>query len=83
MSGKYRIELDTGGTWEGTWVVDRERVANLNLWIGHLRAVGRGTSGNITGMQLRFKEVLTSFTLIPVAYIGSIEAQILEPPPSQ
>jgi hypothetical protein len=58
-------------------------VAGLNLWVGHLRAVGRGTSGNITGMHLRFTEVLTSFTLIPFAYIGSIEAQILEPPPSQ
>jgi len=83
VSGKYRIELDAGGTWEGTWVVDRERVEGLNLWVGHLRAVGRGTSGNIAGMQLRFTEVLTSFTLIPVAYIGSIDAQILEPPPSQ
>ncbi len=81
VSGKFLVELDAGGTWEGTWVVDREKVANM--WVGHLKAVGRGTSGNVTGMQLRFTEVLTSFTLIPVAYIGSIDAQIVEPPPVQ
>jgi hypothetical protein len=55
-------------------------VENLNVWVGRGTFVGRGTSGDVDGMQLRFTEVLTSFMPIPVAYVGSIDAQILATP---
>lgn len=81
--GTFRLELDSGGVWTGSWVVDRTKVEDVNMWVGRGKFVGRGTSGNVDGMQLRFSEVLTSYMPLPIFYGGSIDAQILVPPPSQ
>ena len=81
--GTFRLELDSGGIWIGSWIVDRTKVEGVNLWVGRGTFVGRGMSGNVDGMHVRFSEVLTSFTPLPIAYVGSIDAQILVPPPSQ
>lgn len=81
--GTFRLELDSGGVWTGSWVVDRTKVEDVNMWVGRGRFVGRGTSGNVDGVQLRFSEVLTSFMPLPIAYVGSIDAKIRVPPPSQ
>ncbi len=81
--GTFRIELDAGGVWIGTWNIQRSKAENLNVWVGRGSFVGRGTGGNVDGMQLRFDEVLTGFMPIPIAYVGSIDGQILAPPPSQ
>ncbi len=77
--GTFRLELDSGGVWVGSWIVDRSKVEGMNVWIGRGRFVGRGTSGSVDGMQLRFSEVLTSFLPWPAAYVGSIDAQVLVP----
>ena len=81
--GTFRLELDSGGVWIGSWIVDRSKVDNENVWVGRGKFVGRGTGGNIDGMQVRFSEVLPGFMPFAFAYIGSIDAQILVPPPSQ
>ena len=81
--GTFRLELDSGGVWIGSWSVDRTKVEDVNMWVGRGEFVGRGISGNVDGMQLRFSEVLTSYMPLAIVYGGSIEAKVLAPPPSQ
>jgi hypothetical protein len=69
--------------WIGSWVVDRIKVDGVNTWVGRGKFVGRGISGDVHGMLVRFSEVLTSFMPLPLAYVGSIDAQVLVPPPPQ
>lgn len=79
--GTFRLELDSGGVWIGSWIVDRTKVDGVNVWVGRGTFVGRGTGGNIDGMQLRFSEVLPGVMPFAFAYMGSIDAQILVPAP--
>ena len=81
--GTFRLESDSGGVWIGTWTVDRTRVDDASVWVGRGRFVARGISGDVDGMHLRFSEVLTSFMPLPMAYVGSIDAEIRVPPPAQ
>jgi len=81
--GTFRLELDSGGVWIGSWIVDRTKVDNENVWVGRGKFVARGTGGSVDGMQLRFSEVLPGFMPFAIAYIGSIDAQVLAPPPAQ
>ena len=78
--GTFRIELDAGGIWEGNWTNDRTKVEDVNVWVGGARFAGRGTSGSVAGMQLRFTEVGTTYTLLPVFWVAPIDAEILAPP---
>ena len=32
--GTFRLELDSGGVWIGSWIVDRSKVDNENVWVG-------------------------------------------------
>jgi len=81
--GTFRLELDSGGVWIGSWVVDRTKVDGVNTWVGRGKFVGRGISGDVHGMHVRFSEVLTSFMPLPLADVGSIDARVLVPPPPQ
>jgi hypothetical protein len=81
--GTFRLELDSGGVWIGSWVVDRTKVDGVNTWVGRGKFVGRGISGDVHGMHVRFSEILISFMPLPVAYVGSIDARVLVPPPPQ
>ncbi len=78
--GTFRLELDAGGVWEGNWTEDRNRVGNLNVWAGRGRFIGHGTSGSVEGMQLRFTETASTFMLLPLAWAGSVDAEVLAPP---
>ena len=78
--GEFRLELDAGGVWEGSWTDDRNRVDDLNVWAGRGLFIGHGTSGSVEGMQLRFTETASTFTLLPLAWAGSVDAEILAPP---
>lgn len=78
--GTFRIELDSGGVWEGTWVGKRTKAESE--WATNVQGVGRGTSGSVRGMQLRFKETIISSTPVAVAYLGTITAKVSVPPPT-
>ena len=77
MWGTFRLELDAGGVWEGSFTADRSKVENVNAWVLRVRGVGRGTGGSVDGMQLRFTEAGTAFV---TSYVLAIDAQILAPP---
>ncbi len=77
--GKFRLELDAGGTWEGSWTSKRTQVESY-AWVGRIQGVGQGTAGCVEGMQLRFKEAIYSFSPLMAAYFGSMDAQMLAPP---
>ena len=76
--GTFRLELDAGGVWEGSWT--DERIKMENVWVGRGRFVGHGTSGSVSGMQLRFTEDAVTFTPLPVAWAGPVTADIMAPP---
>ena len=76
--GTFRIELDAGGVWEGSWTADRSKVEDV--WIVRVRGVGRGRGGAVDGMQLHFSEVAPMPTFIPIVWLGSMDAEILAPP---
>ena len=79
MEGTFRIELDDGGVWEGSWTGDKSKVENVEAWIIRIRGVGRGTGGSVDGMQLRYTEVATIYTPLGFFWIGTVEGQILIP----
>ncbi len=89
MWGAWRKELDEGGTWEGTFegkrsvVPDPAAVAmcysQASCWDEHYKFVGHGSGGRIDGLQMRGTGDLFSFTLVPIAMIGSVEAEIVPP----
>jgi hypothetical protein len=78
--GRFRIELDYGGVWEGRWASRREFVENAGLWMGHARWAARGHGGPLTGMHLSFTEVALTQTLLPLAWVAPVEATIVAPP---
>ena len=76
--GKFRIELDAGGVWEGSWTADRSKTESL--WIVRVRGIGLGIGGNVDGMHLRFTEVAPTPLFLQIFYLGSMDAEILIPP---
>ncbi len=79
--GKFRIDLDAGGTWEGSWTNDRSRIVDgRQWWVGRAVFVGRGTGGGVEGMHLRFTEAATTYTLLPFFWIAPVDAEVLAPP---
>ncbi len=76
--GTFRIELDEGGSWEGSWTADRSKVGNL--WVVRSRGVGHGVGGAVDGMQLRFTEIAPMPTFIPSVWLGPMDAEVLAPP---
>ncbi len=79
MAGSFRIELDSGGIWEGSWTGEKSKVENAVAWILRGRYVGHGTSGNVDGMQLRITDVATIFTPLGFVWVGAIDGQVLAP----
>ena len=76
--GTFRIELDAGGVWEGSWTADRSKVGDV--WMMHVRGVGRGSGGSVDGMHLRFAETAPMPNFLAIVWLGSIDAEILAPP---
>ncbi len=76
--GKFEIELDAGGLWEGSWTADRSKVGGV--WVLRVRGVGRGTGGAVDGMHLRFAEIAPTPTFIPLVWLGSMDAEVLASP---
>ena len=76
--GSFRITLDAGGAWQGTWTADRSKMGDV--WVIRVRGVGRGSGGAVNGMHLSFTEVAPMPTFMPIVWLGSIEAEILAPP---
>lgn len=74
--GTFRLELDAGGVCEGSYTNDRIKVEGLNVWIGRALWVGRGTSGTVDGLHLRFTEVASTFMLMPVAWVAAADAVV-------
>jgi hypothetical protein len=77
--GTFRLELDNGGIWEGSYSNFREKVEGINAWVGRACFLGRGTSGRVDRMYLRFKEVAFTFMPMPVAWVGAVDADIVAP----
>jgi len=67
-----------GGTWDGTWTGVRERLGS-SLWVEHLNVVACGTGGVLQGVHARFDNVITSYTFVPIAFTGHVEADLLVP----
>jgi hypothetical protein len=80
--GTFRLELDAGGVWEGSWTGKRAQVGNL-VWTTHIRGVGHGRGGIVEGKQLRFDEVVTSPAPVSIAYLGNVTAEVISPPSSE
>ncbi len=76
--GTFRIELDAGGVWEGSWTGNRSRVGDV--WVMRVRGVGRGSGGSVHGMHLQFTEVAPMPNFLAIVWLGSIDAEILAPP---
>jgi hypothetical protein len=79
MAGTFRIELDSGGVWEGSWTGEKNKVENAEAWILRARYVGNGTSGNVDGLHLRITDAATILTPLGFVWIGAIDGQVLAP----
>lgn len=77
--GKFSLELQDGGVWEGSWTGDRTQLETLG-WATSIRGVGRGSSGSVMGKHLQFRETIFSFAPVTIAYTGDLTAEIIEPP---
>lgn len=78
--GTFRLELDAGGVWEGTWTNKRNKLDGVPpVWVGHASFVGRGTSGRVEGMQLRLTVAGATYTVMPLFWVEPIDAEILVP----
>lgn len=78
--GTFRLELEAGGSWQGSWTDDRTKAEGVNAWSGRGRFVGRGTGGSVEGLQLRFSEAGVTNTLIPFFWAMPVDAKVLAPP---
>ena len=76
--GKFSVQLDAGGSWEGTWNGIRQKTG-ASLWVADLRVVGHGLGGNVDGMQLKCNEIITAVTPIPIVYKGVATCRVLDP----
>ncbi len=76
--GKFSIQLDAGGSWEGTWNGIRTKTGD-SLWVVHLRIVGHGLGGNVDGMQVKGTGQITAITPMPIVLKGVGTARLLNP----
>lgn len=72
--GTFRIELDEDGVWEGSWTGKRSKVGDV--WMMHVRGVGRGSGGSVDGMHLQFTEVALMPNFLAIVWLGSIDAEV-------
>jgi hypothetical protein len=77
--GKFRLELDAGGVFEGSWTGKRSQMEGVG-WVSRISGVGIGTAGCVEGRHLQFTETIVSFAPVSVMYIGEISAEVLSPP---
>jgi hypothetical protein len=75
--GTFSIDLDAGGTWDGT--LEGRRVKEDNLWVIPLHVSGQGTGGAVDGMQLMLVDRVVMFFPIPIAFTGTLEGRIVDP----
>lgn len=76
--GTFSIQLDAGGTLEGTWNGMR-RTAGESVWIAELHITGHGAGGQVEGMQAKCVEVITELTPMPIFYKGVATCRLLHP----
>ncbi len=77
MWGTITIDVDAGGTWEGTW--EGIRVMEGYAWVLPVHASFQGTGGLVDGMRYRNVDTIYSYTPVVVAYEGYIEGTIIDP----
>jgi len=76
--GTFSIEIDSGGTWEGTWQGLRVRVAEEE-WTATLHVQGRGFGGAVDGMKLMAADEIVSPTPVAIVYWGFIQGRVVDP----
>ncbi len=86
--GTFRVESSTGalagvfgGTWEGDRTLIEEGCPNTTLpcYAEHVKTVGRGIEGSVTGAQFRGDAEITSYGLSVIAYTGTEVAKVFMP----
>jgi hypothetical protein len=75
--GKFTIAADMGGTWEGTWIGKRERLAP-DAWVSTLDEIMHGKGGAIDGLKAKAVESVYTNTLLPSAFMGYLTGTILD-----
>lgn len=75
--GRFSIQLDAGGTLEGTWNGFR-RKSGESVWVTELGIIGHGLGGDVAGKQAKCVEVITELTPTGIFYKGVGTCRILD-----
>ena len=75
--GTFSIELDSGGTWVGTW--EGLRVFEDPYWSATLHVNGQGFGGLVEGMHMMAEDYIEGQFPMPIAYVGLIKGRIIDP----
>lgn len=77
--GTFRVAIDAGGAWEGTFQGKREMLpagcAGTTCWVEQLHIRGVGVGGIIDGMQGRFAETIYSHAAVPPAFTSTFTGE--------
>jgi hypothetical protein len=72
--GELLIDSDQGDHWEGNW--HGRRTQTGNQWTGELDYLLHGRSSANQRLLARVHETITTFTLVPSAYLGQLTGTI-------
>jgi len=76
--GTFTINPDIGGSWTGTWHGHRSRTGPV--WTGDIQWIMHGQTGPVAGLKAWGTETITTFAILPAAYIGQVEGTIRDDP---
>jgi hypothetical protein len=76
--GELAIDSDQSDHWTGNWHGRREPAGNQ--WIGEIDFLLHGTGTSDQRMLARGHETISTFTLVPTAYIGQVQGTIMTLP---
>jgi hypothetical protein len=72
--GTFTLSPDGGGTWVGHW--HGHRAPAGPVWAGEIEWTLNGREGPVRGLHASGTETVTTFTLLPTAYMGQIAGTI-------
>lgn len=75
--GTFSLAYDGGGYLEGRWQGVRRMEGEV--WVTVLHATGKVVGGEYDGATVIISDRITTFTPIPIAYIGEIEGTVINP----